>query len=59
MAIFPNGTFGEIIHNRRHSMICRKDPLIEAKAAFLFDLKDALTRQFWGLKDIYETIAAL
>lgn len=59
MDIFPNGTYGEIKHKRGHSQICRKDPKIEAKAAFLFDLKDNLARQFWNLKDVYETIASL
>lgn len=59
MPILPDGSYGEIKHNQRHSKICKKDPLIEAKSRFLFDLKDALTRQFWNLREVYDTIAAL
>lgn len=59
MKILPNGTFGEIIHNRSHSRICYADPKIEAKAKFLNDIKDLLNRQFWNLRKAYDTIAAV
>lgn len=59
MDIMQNGELGDLKHFHPHSRLCVKDPLAEQKAAFLNDLKEYLSRQFWKLKEIYEYVAQL